>query len=104
MPALIRANAMRWQRGRALLCSGSPDGSTQRCEEKPRMRYPSSFARLGMALAALLTALVAIPTAASAQSNPFQRGPDPTLQSIQVTRGSFSVATENVSGFLLGFG
>lgn len=68
------------------------------------MRYPSRFARLGVALAAMLTALVAVPTAASAQSNPYERGPNPTQSSIEANRGPFTVATENVSGWFLGFG
>ena len=47
---------------------------------------------------------LAAPTAAHADS-PYERGPDPTTQSIEATRGPFAVATTSVSDFSTpGFG
>src|SRR5215207_8344240 len=68
----------------------------------------TSRTRLGRA--ATLTALTALamtvaPAAASAQANPFQRGPNPTESSIEASRGPFAVATESVSDLATpGFG
>ncbi len=59
------------------------------------------------ALVSALTvaALAAAPTAASAQANPFQRGPNPTESSIEASRGPFAVASESVSDLATpGFG
>jgi predicted dienelactone hydrolase len=59
-----------------------------------------------VAVAALTTlALTAVPAAASAQANPFQRGPNPTTAGIEATTGPFAVATESVSDLATpGFG
>jgi dienelactone hydrolase len=40
----------------------------------------------------------------TAQENPYERGPDPTEDSIEAIRGPFQVATERVSSFASGFG
>src|SRR5690606_5455946 len=40
-----------------------------------------------------------------AEDNPYERGPDPTLQSLQASRGSYEVATQRVSSYsVTGFG
>lgn len=59
-----------------------------------------------MALAAALTAAtVAVPQAAQAADNPYERGPDPTESSIEAPRGPFSVSDDSVSSWLVsGFG
>ena len=40
---------------------------------------------------------IAVAPSALAADNPFQRGPDPTLASIQATRGTFATSTATVS-------
>ncbi|WP_030162533.1 serine aminopeptidase domain-containing protein [Glycomyces sp. NRRL B-16210] len=63
-------------------------------------------------LAALLTAVlaamvgigVATAPSAAAQDNPFERGPAPTVASIEATRGHYSVSTTSVSSLVSGFG
>jgi cutinase len=55
--------------------------------------------------ATAVLALTVAPTAASAQGNPFQRGPNPTTSSIEASRGPFAVTTESVSDLATpGFG
>jgi alpha-beta hydrolase superfamily lysophospholipase len=58
------------------------------------------------ALAVLVGAVggVAGAEVSTAQDNPYERGPDPTEDSIEAIRGPFSVATERVSSFASGFG
>jgi dienelactone hydrolase len=51
---------------------------------------------VGLALA-LTGAVVAAAPGASAQSNPFQRGPDPTTASIEATTGAFATSTTTVA-------
>jgi predicted dienelactone hydrolase len=60
----------------------------------------------GAAVAALTAlALTVAPAAATAQADPFQRGPNPTEASISASTGPFAVATENVSDLATpGFG
>ncbi len=60
----------------------------------------------GVVVATVAAAALAVaPTTASAQANPFQRGPNPTTASIQASSGPFAVATESVSGLATpGFG
>ena len=41
---------------------------------------------------------------AGAQSNPFQRGPNPTNASIEATRGAFAISQTGVSSLVSGFG
>lgn len=48
--------------------------------------------------AALLLGGVVSAPVASAQENPFERGPDPSEQSIEAARGVFEVATKSVTG------
>jgi hypothetical protein len=73
---------------------------------KPSLRAPRRRAVRAAAVAALAAlAMTAAPTAAQAQANPFQRGPNPTDASISATTGPFAVATENVSDLATpGFG
>ncbi|OLF05339.1 alpha/beta hydrolase [Actinophytocola xinjiangensis] len=56
----------------------------------------------GVALAA--TVLVGTATAATAQDNPYERGPDPTESLIEASRGPFSVSQTSVSSLVSGFG
>ncbi len=54
-------------------------------------------------LALLGAGLVGVP--AQAAENPYERGPDPTVASIEATRGSFATATTTVSRYAVsGFG
>ncbi len=48
--------------------------------------------------------LVLAAASAHAQTNPYQKGPDPTSASLNATSGSFSVATSSVSSLVSGFG
>src|SRR5687768_5829851 len=49
--------------------------------------------------------LLALAAAAQAQTNPYQKGPDPTSTLLNATSGPFSVATSNVSSLAAnGFG
>ncbi|GAB2497525.1 lipase [Promicromonospora xylanilytica] len=51
------------------------------------------------------TAVVGIPVASAADDNPYERGPDPTVSSIEARRGSFDVAERSVSRWAVtGFG
>ncbi|WP_007027147.1 poly(ethylene terephthalate) hydrolase family protein [Saccharomonospora iraqiensis] len=60
---------------------------------------------LGAVTAALaLTGGVAGAGVANAQGNPYERGPDPTEDSIEDRRGPYSVDEENVSSLVPGFG
>ncbi|MDR7381801.1 serine aminopeptidase domain-containing protein [Promicromonospora iranensis] len=49
------------------------------------------------------TAVVSVP-AAHAADNPYERGPDPTVASIEARRGPFAVADVSVSRLVSGFG
>jgi alpha-beta hydrolase superfamily lysophospholipase len=51
-----------------------------------------------MAAAAIITA----PASSTAATNPFQRGPDPTLASIQATTGPFAVSSTTVASSATG--
>jgi predicted dienelactone hydrolase len=54
---------------------------------------------------ALVGGTLAGAPAADAQTNPYQRGPNPTNASIEASRGSFAVSQTSVSGFgVSGFG
>jgi predicted dienelactone hydrolase len=48
--------------------------------------------------------LLLLAAAAQAQTNPFQKGPDPTSTILNATAGPFAVATTSVSSAVLGFG
>ncbi|MEU8676649.1 alpha/beta hydrolase [Streptomyces sp. NPDC048560] len=52
--------------------------------------------------AGLFTAL--IPGGAQAADNPYQRGPAPTVSSIEASRGSYAVSETSVSSLVSGFG
>jgi dienelactone hydrolase len=62
-------------------------------------RVTGTLAGLAVAVGA---ALLAAP--ADAADNPYERGPDPTVSSIEALRGSYSVSTRNVSSLVSGFG
>jgi hypothetical protein len=69
-----------------------------------RARAAALLAALVLALAAA-TAGLAGTSPAGAQTNPFERGPDPTNASIEASRGPYSVSTTSVSSFSApGFG
>jgi pimeloyl-ACP methyl ester carboxylesterase len=58
-----------------------------------------------LAMAALATTgVVGGPMSAGAQTNPYQRGPNPTESSVTATRGPYSVATTSVSSTAAGSG
>nr|WP_107490856.1 alpha/beta hydrolase [Streptomyces barkulensis] len=46
----------------------------------------------------------AAPAAVQAAENPYERGPDPTEQSIEAVRGPYSVSEDRVSSLVSGFG
>lgn len=48
--------------------------------------------------------LVGTATAATAQENPYERGPDPTESLIEASRGPYSVSQTSVSSLVSGFG
>jgi predicted dienelactone hydrolase len=56
----------------------------------------------GFAMAA--SVVVGTATTATAQENPFERGPDPTESLIEASRGPFSVSQTSVSSLVSGFG
>ncbi|MBA0126444.1 alpha/beta hydrolase [Haloechinothrix sp. YIM 98757] len=65
--------------------------------------------RFRRAVATTLATLVIVGGAAgtgvaSAQENPYERGPDPTEESIEATTGPFDVDTTSVSSWVSGFG
>jgi dienelactone hydrolase len=62
-----------------------------------------TLARLGLVLAFVVGASTAAP-AALAADNPFARGPDPTVASIEATTGPFAVSTTTVPASVAGFG
>ncbi|WP_425457111.1 alpha/beta hydrolase family protein [Amycolatopsis cihanbeyliensis] len=63
-----------------------------RIGRKPRRYLPGAFTAL-VAAAALLGST----PAATAQENPFERGPDPTESSVEAPRGPFATATTTVA-------
>ena len=63
------------------------------------------LAALTLALGLAAGALAGGPPGAGAQSNPYQRGPNPTTQSIEASRGSYATSQTSVSGLSVsGFG
>jgi alpha-beta hydrolase superfamily lysophospholipase len=70
-------------------------------EGMPRTRSLGSL----LAIFALAILQLVAPTRASAATNPFERGPDPTSASVDATRGSFTTAQTTVSRVsVTGFG
>ncbi|GAA5111412.1 hypothetical protein GCM10025762_20480 [Haloechinothrix salitolerans] len=72
-------------------------------------RHRTVRRRLRHGLAVLFAALVAVGTpaatgVATAQDNPYERGPDPTESSIEAPRGPFDVDETSVSSWVSGFG
>ncbi|HET6952987.1 MAG TPA: alpha/beta hydrolase [Acidimicrobiales bacterium] len=56
-------------------------------------------------MALTLATLAVTPTAAGAQENPFERGPDPTATSVLANRGNYAISSATVSGLgVTGFG
>lgn len=51
-----------------------------------------------------LLGLLVLGASAHAQTNPYQKGPDPTSTSLNATSGPFSVSTSSVSSLAVGFG
>ena len=69
-----------------------------------RARAAALLLALALVLAALATG-VAQDESASAQTNPYQRGPNPTTASIEATTGPFAIAQTTVgSGYGFGAG
>ncbi|GAB2576814.1 lipase [Paractinoplanes abujensis] len=67
-----------------------------------QLRKPRRFVLALAAAAALAVGLGAAP--AQAAANPYERGPAPTTAALDASRGPYSVATENVSSLVTGFG
>lgn len=62
-----------------------------------RLRARTKLALVGVATAALCATVTTISTtSARAADNPFQRGPDPTEQSITATRGTYAISSTTV--------
>ncbi|MFN8074636.1 MAG: alpha/beta hydrolase [Kineosporiaceae bacterium] len=61
--------------------------------------------RLSAVVLLAVTGLVATPTAVTAAANPYERGPAPTLSSIQASRGPYATSSTTVSRLSVsGFG
>lgn len=71
----------------------------------PRPRRTSWRAKLAAPLGVALVLAATATAPASAATNPYERGPDPTVSSIEASRGSFAIATTTVSRVsAIGFG
>jgi dienelactone hydrolase len=71
------------------------------------MKTRSFRASIGGAVAMTamaLSSLVVNPTAAGAQTNPYERGPAPTQSSVTASRGPFATSQTSVSSAVAGFG
>ena len=79
--------------------------ATSPARPRPAGRWRTRFAApLGVALALVAGATTAV-DAAPLADNPYERGPAPTVSSIEASRGSFATATTTVSGLsVTGFG
>jgi len=72
--------------------------ATSPARPRPAGRWRTRFAApLGVALALVAGATTAV-DAAPLADNPYERGPAPTVSSIEASRGSFATATTTVSG------
>ncbi|GAB3461036.1 lipase [Streptomonospora sediminis] len=60
--------------------------------------------RLAAALALALSGVAAAGAPAQAQENPYERGPDPTEDSIEAATGPFDTTEDRVSSLVRGFG
>lgn len=71
----------------------------------PRARRRGRLAAgVALALAMAGGAVLSTGPVAGAQSNPFQRGPDPSNASIEASRGSFAISQTSVPSSVAGFG
>lgn len=61
-------------------------------------------AKVTLAFAVVAAGSVVAAPPASAADNPFERGPAPTVASIEAARGSFATSTTSVSSLVAGFG
>jgi len=71
------------------------------------MKVRSIAASLGGALAVVslaLASLVVAPDVAGGQTNPYQKGPNPTESLLAASRGPFATASTSVSSLVAGFG
>jgi dienelactone hydrolase len=78
---------------RSQLTESQPSGRTRPSGARPRRR--TTLAALVTAVISLISILVAMP-AVSAEDNPYQRGPDPTVSSVAAQRGTFATAEISV--------
>ncbi|SDK60171.1 Serine aminopeptidase, S33 [Glycomyces sambucus] len=72
--------------------------------QSTRKRGPLAAAMTAVLSAAVGIAVAVAPSAAVAQDNPYERGPDPTNSSIEASRGSYSTSSTSVSSLVSGFG
>ncbi|WBB68023.1 alpha/beta hydrolase [Micromonospora sp. WMMD812] len=71
---------------------------------RPR-RVAGRAVRLGAAAALAITGALAVPSAAQAAENPYERGPAPTVSVLEASRGPFATAPQSVSSLsVTGFG
>lgn len=69
------------------------------------MERSNRRARIGLRVRGIGFGLLALAAAAQSQTNPYQKGPDPTSTLLNATSGPFSVATSTVSSLAAsGFG
>ncbi|MGW0561925.1 bis(hydroxyethyl) terephthalate hydrolase [Streptomyces sp. NPDC003016] len=83
-----------------------PTGDASRRRRTPS-KSRSRTVRLGLAAAATATGLCAtlVPGAQAAADNPYERGPAPTVSSIEAARGTYAVSQTSVSSVsVTGFG
>ncbi|GAA2954548.1 alpha/beta hydrolase [Streptomyces enissocaesilis] len=83
-----------------------PSGDASRRRRTPS-KSRSRTVRLGLAAAAAATGLCAtlVPGAQAAADNPYERGPAPTVSSIEAARGTYAVSQTSVSSLsVTGFG
>jgi predicted dienelactone hydrolase len=67
--------------------------------------FKRALAALALSTAVITGAASSVVPADAQASNPFQRGPDPTISSISATRGPFAISQTRVSDFFTpGFG
>ena len=70
-----------------------------------QIRHPRRARRLLLSVAAAAAMTLTVGVApAQAAPNPYERGPAPTQSALDASRGPYTVATENVSSLVSGFG